>query len=520
MTKIKKIKLQNFKRFQSISADFDEDINIFIGDNESGKSSILSAINLVLSGSKSKVEALGLESLFNAEVVESFLKSKKEYEELPVLFAEVYLTEQNNPDLNGKNNSDIRQCDGLRLECSPNDGLGKEIKDVLVQPDAIFPFEFYSIKFNTFQGDGYSGYRRFIKHVVLDSSMVSSDYAIKEYVNNIYFSNASPIERNRHQNEYRKIKESFTSTILADINSRLTGDSTFAIKHNAKANMETDLTLAEGKIYIDNKGKGKQCFVKAEFALNRTHQNLEAVLIEEPENHLSHLNMKMLINKIADSTNKQLFITTHSNMISARLDLRKCILINSNSDNPIKLSALSEETARFFMKAPDNNILDFILSKKVILVEGDAEYMLMESFYKRCRKVGTPDSHVHIISVDGTSFKRYLEVAFHLQIKTAVIRDNDGDYQANCVDRYKDHVDGNRRVFAEKHASYSTFEICVYRDNKVLCDGLFAPGRRSLSVEEYMLKNKAEAAFLLLEASVDDLVIPNYIKQAIEWISE
>ena len=35
-----------------------------------------------------------------------------------------------------------------------------------------------------------------------------------------------------------------------------------------------------------------------------------------------------------------------------------------------------------FIKAPDNNILEFILSKKVILVEGDAEYILAEALFK------------------------------------------------------------------------------------------------------------------------------------------
>lgn len=34
------------------------------------------------------------------------------------------------------------------------------------------------------------------------------------------------------------------------------------------------------------------------------------------------------------------------------------------------------------MKAPDNNILEYVLSKKVILVEGDAEFILMEALYK------------------------------------------------------------------------------------------------------------------------------------------
>lgn len=64
MAVIKKIKLHNFKRFQNFSVELDNKINLFIGDNELGKSSILSAIDIVLSGSRTKVETIGLDSLF------------------------------------------------------------------------------------------------------------------------------------------------------------------------------------------------------------------------------------------------------------------------------------------------------------------------------------------------------------------------------------------------------------------------------------------------------------------------
>lgn len=520
MNTIKKLKLYNFKRFKTLTVDFDDKLNVFIGDNESGKSTILTAINLVLSGSKSKIEGIGLESLFNADAIASFLASNKEYSQLPKLYAELYLSDQNNPDLNGKNNSDVKQCDGLRLEIEPNEEFFKETIDVLAHQDSIFPFEYYSIKFNTFQGDGYTGYRRFIKHVILDSSLVSSDYAIREYINNMYSINATSIEKHHHQNAYRKLKESFTNTVLSEINSRLEGDYSFAIRHNAKANMETDLSLTENKIHIDNKGQGKQCFVKTEFALNKTHKNLEVILIEEPENHLSHLNMKRLIQKIGGSTDKQLFITTHSNMISARLNLRHCILINSNSDKPAKLSSLTAGTAEFFVKASNNNILDFILSKKVLLVEGDAEYMLMESFFRKAANKELSEQGVHIISVNGTSFKRYLEVAGQLNIKTAVIRDNDGNYEATCVERYQNYTDSRRRIFAETDDSISTFEISIYQHNQRICDDLFGKDRRSLSVQDYMLADKAEAAFALLTQNQIDIAIPQYIIEAIKWISE
>ncbi|MNQ91468.1 hypothetical protein D3C85_1068520 [compost metagenome] len=125
---------------------------------------------------------------------------------------------------------------------------------------------------------------------------------------------------------------------------------------------------------------------------------------------------------------------------------------------------------------------------------------------------------VHVISVDGTSFKRYLELAKLLGIKVAAIRDNDKDYATNCVANYSDYVSESIQVFADADNSRHTFEVCIYQDNQTVCEDLFAAGRKTLSVEEYMLKNKTDAAFQLLEKKGAALAAPGYIQQAVAWI--
>ena len=47
---IYKIKLFNYKRFQKYTIEPNERINILVGDNEVGKSSVLEAIDLVTNG--------------------------------------------------------------------------------------------------------------------------------------------------------------------------------------------------------------------------------------------------------------------------------------------------------------------------------------------------------------------------------------------------------------------------------------------------------------------------------------
>lgn len=517
---ITKIKLENFKRFQTFSLGLQPERNLLIGDNESGKSTILQAIDLVLSGSRRKVETLGLEHLMNIDVVAGFLESERDYGELPHLQVELYLNEQGNPDLSGKNNSDGVSCDGLVLRCEPMDAYSAEIEAVLKEPEASFPFEYYSIKFVTFAGEPYGGARRYLRHLLLDSTSINNEYATREYVKSVYRTIAEDGERHAHQNEYRKHKRIFRDNILKDINSKL-DDYQFGIATNTKSNLEADLTLTEGDISIDNKGKGKQCFVKTEFALQKKKSShpLDVLLLEEPENHLSHTSMKRLVTKIAHAEDQQMIVTTHNSLISTRLDLRNAILLNSATADAATLADLSPDTSDFFIKAPDNNVLEFVLSGKVLLVEGDAEYILMEALFKRVAGTELDATDIHVISVGGTSFKRYMELARLLGVRTAILRDNDGAYQEKCVDNYAEYIADNIRVFSEIDNDIKTFEISIYRNNKALCDELFSGGNIKSSPQDYMLNNKTTVALRLLNEKADELVVPGYIEEALQWIT-
>ena len=59
---VEKIKMKNFKKFEGIKEiKFNEDINILIGDNEAGKSTVQLALDIVFSGSFSKVDSIGID---------------------------------------------------------------------------------------------------------------------------------------------------------------------------------------------------------------------------------------------------------------------------------------------------------------------------------------------------------------------------------------------------------------------------------------------------------------------------
>lgn len=80
--------LQNFKKFGTLTLEFDSGINVLIGDNETGKSSVLLALDLALSASRSRAETLGFESLIAQSAVQKIQQGAKTLELLPTLIVE------------------------------------------------------------------------------------------------------------------------------------------------------------------------------------------------------------------------------------------------------------------------------------------------------------------------------------------------------------------------------------------------------------------------------------------------
>ena len=515
---IEKIRLQNFKRFQEYTVSPNPEINILIGDNEVGKSSILEAIDLVSSGNMRRIEAIGIDKLLNVEAVKQFCVGSRTIEKLPIMRIELYLTGQFDHTMNGKNNIERRICDGIRLVCEPNIDYVSEIKEALETNIDYFPYEYYTVRFSTFADEPYTGYKRKIRSVIIDSARMSTEFATTDFVRRMYrqYTESNEKERAFHKSKYRQMRTSFQAESLQSLNGRLPHDKNymFGLKSGSSMDLESDLMIYEDEVGIDSKGTGKQVFIKTDFALERSGENVDVLLIEEPENHLSPVNLRKLVQRVASARESQLFITTHNSLISTRLEINNLLIMHHESDKgPIMLKDLREETAKYFAKTPPASIVEYVLAPKALLVEGPAEYMLMEEFYKTCTETTPEEDDVHVIDVRGLSFKRYLDISKLTGSKVAVITDNDKNYQKNCIEKYQEFAnDSNIGVFYDNDNSKRTFEIVLQDCNTSLCGELFGD-----DAVTYMLKNKTEAAFTLLTKK-KPISVPEYIKRAIEWI--
>ncbi|ADO08000.1 predicted ATP-dependent endonuclease of the OLD family (plasmid) [Pantoea vagans C9-1] len=166
---------------------------------------------------------------------------------------------------------------------------------------------------------------------MLDSARIDTDHAAQEYTRTLYNVKCRCLRRYRLENSWRQQKDRFQelhlSAIIEEIETCL-----FGIWSGMRAGLEASLNIMEDRIPIRDRGKGRQCFIKTEFALRRReqHKELDVQLLEEPEKHLSHVKLKKLVSKLAQERQMQLFVATHSSHISSRLELRSAILLGKN----------------------------------------------------------------------------------------------------------------------------------------------------------------------------------------------
>lgn len=522
---IRRIKLHNFKKFREVDLSIEGDKVIFIGENGSGKSSILEAISLVINGSFRTIEEVGLQSLFNVDVIDEYMQGEKSIADLPTLEVELFIDDGIKiQELNGVHNSEGLPHNGLRMKISPNDELSEETIRYL-QNSASFPFDYYKLEYLSFTGLVYNSLEKrsnFPKCTYIHSSKLATKQQLRKFVEHVFHTQATPEIRREINSEYREITHQFSDNLYSKYqldentyNYRIFLDTT------TESSFQDNISLKYRGVDLGHLGKGEQIIITTKHAINERVQFAKPIiLMEEPENHLSYLNMKTLIDVISKVTDKQVFIATHSNMVASRLDLRNSIFLHEGKCTNLK--KLNQSTANYFIKAPDTNVLNFILAKKVLLVEGDAEYILLDYFFRKQHQCYAYEKNIAIIACGGKTFKRYIELATPLSKKIAIITDNDGDFQANVVDQYATLQSELIKAFSDHDNKNVTFEVSLYQSNVDFYEQKILTSQMGAGVLNFMRSNKTEAALRtleILEQSNPPFNIPQYISDALTWIS-
>ena len=417
---ISKLKIKNFKYFSGwFSIDFKKGINILVGNNGTGKSTILEAINLVLTGTYhgKNIKNNLSQHLFNKDIVEDYIRqvTKGAMLEPPEIIIEAYFNEEIPSFLGDGNSEKARDISGISFSITFDKRYSNEYKILCKNTIRSLPIEYYEVNWISFARENISARSIPIKSAMIDttsySPMSGSDIYISRIVKNLLEDN----EIINISQAHRLMKEQFSrDENIVNINKKLTETSnrklTISVDFGTKTSWESTLIAQLNNIPYNNIGKGTQCIVKAQLALSdQKIESKKIILFEEPECHLSYSNLNILLDSVNNSVKeKQIIVTTHSSFVSNKLGLENLILLNHGKI--LRLADLSSETSVFFKRIAGYDTLRLLLSSKAILVEGDSDELIVQRAYMDSHNGKLPiNDGIDVISV-GVSFLRFLEI--------------------------------------------------------------------------------------------------------------
>ncbi|MBN2835163.1 MAG: AAA family ATPase [Candidatus Delongbacteria bacterium] len=537
---IKKVNIENYKCFKGIfSLELKDGINILVGNNESGKSTILEAINLALTGViRGKYLKNNLSQyLFNTHVVDEYLNAinSGENPSLPSITIEIFFNDDY-PRFEGNGNSERKTECGVILKIEFDPEYQGEYEELISSSEEIttIPIEYYKITWKSCARESVTSRMIPLKSVIIDSTSNRYNNGSDIYISRIIRDDLEDKEKVELSQAYRKMKQSFMQdNSVAAINKKIIEKSKLTDKKlnisvdlSTQNSWETSLMTYLDKVPFHQIGMGEQCIVKTNLALEH-HKSKEAnlILLEEPECHLSHTKLNELMKNIANvCENKQIIVTTHSSFIANKLGLDNLLLVNDQMVTTF--SDLTKDTYDFFKKLPGYQTLRIIFCKKAVLVEGDSDELVFQKAYMRENGGKLPiEDGIDVISVKLT-FKRFLEIAKKINKPVAVITDNDGDYDNNITKKYLDYEKVSCiKIFADDRNELKTLEpqfVDANRDSlKALCEVIALDYSKYSEIKEithYMTTNKTTWALKLFESESDTKIdYPKYIKDAVEW---
>lgn len=530
---INKIFIENYKSLDKFDLEFNNDLNIIVGDNEVGKSSLLEAINLALTGilNGRNIHYEISPYLFNKNIVDEYIAKLKKKEKVspPKILLEIYF----NPipefaSLKGTNNTKKEDVPGVALLIEFDEDYKEEYEKYISEPERIttLPTEYYSAKWYGFSFNPITKRSLMVNSVLIDATTIRLQNGTDYYIQKIIDDNLDRKEKTELTLAYRELKQTFgEKETLKNINTKLKDnkgvvsnkDLSVSIDISQKSSWESNLTSYLDDIPFQFIGKGEQNALKILLALEKKATNSNVILIEEPENHLSFSNLNILISKINEKcVGKQVIITTHSTFVMNKLGVEKVILM-SDTHKTLSLKSLSIDTQKYFKKLPGYDTLRLLIAKKSILVEGPSEELFIQKAY--IDKFGKLpiENGIDVISVRGLSFKRFLEIAKVLGKDVRVVTDNDGDFANNIEKKYADYfLVPSIQICYDKDDACKTLEPQIVKVNDLAIMNKIM-GRTCVTKNEiidYMIKNKTDAALKFFETK-ETFVIPQYIIDAI-----
>lgn len=210
-----------------------------------------------------------------------------------------------------------------------------------------------------------------------------------------------------------------------------------------------------------------------EYFRKRISKNVTAgqlLLIEEPEAHL-HPQLQVSLLTALKEFEAQVILTSHSTQITSQAPFSKLVSLTRTAENRISAATLSENSEiseadeadlERYLDATKSNLL---FARKVMLVEGPAELFLIPALVKSILGIDLERSGISVIPIHGVHFGVYTKLFRQgsLEKRCAVVADADlkpsdasDDFD---VAESAPNLEALRSDFVEIFAGATTFEV-------------------------------------------------------------
>ena len=237
-------------------------------------------------------------------------------------------------------------------------------------------------------------------------------------------------------------------------------DFLFSMPHVTDLLKKLSLIYGDSVVRIDQNGTGRNNLLFISLMLSYIEERSKAnsiyfriIGIEEPEAHLhpnlqNHLatNLEGLMLTEENKLRKdlQVILTSHSTHITTKLDFENTVVLYRGADKIEKHyilsgfdnSAPARKRVKFLNKYFDAINMNMFYSRKIILVEGISEQLIIPCLYELKYNHPLETDSISIINVNGLAFKNFLDIIKNgFFIKTLVLTDSDsGTRTANRAD--------------------------------------------------------------------------------------
>ncbi len=483
---LKKFVIINFRAIKSLTLDFNKDVNVLIGENNSGKSSIIDALRICLGYGK-QIREIGV------KITDFYIDRNKPLEDRPNIEFHLHfkindpletryfyeMLHQDKDDISSQEiqlhfryyieKKDEKEIVRWKLWGGTNEG----------QPVNYDSLRFIDYTFLDALRDATQKLRPYSqqnklaqlfenlitfkdkdgKNIILDKDK-KKEFAdkletwLKDKDNEwkyLILEGQTNVNKHLHdsdiEGEQTPIDIAFSGYDYKDIVSNL--QLRIPIFSNKESN-ENELKYFN----LNQNGLGQNNLIYAATILGdllnkKAKGHYHALLIEEPEAHLHPQKQNTFFKYLNDLKGKeiQIFITSHSPTITAKTDLEFVTVLhkdkNEISSLALKESSLTLENRKYLGKFLDVTKSQLFFAKGIILVEGISEALLLPIFSKFIG-YDLMRHGIEIVNVNGTSFNHFINLFIakdqerkkSLNSYCAVLTDNDQHrYSGNKSDR-------------------------------------------------------------------------------------